>query len=706
MFVDACLEDVIHESFTQYSGAVIQSRALVDVRDCVKPSARQVLYCLFTDKFTHDKPYKKTLKGIGSCMRLYIHGDASCEGIIMRSGQPFSMRYPLVEVEGSYGNLTETGNWAAPRYTASRLSEISNYLLKETDQYTVDEWLDNYDDTEKYPHVLSSLGFYNIVNGSSGIATGLASSIPQFNLREVNNALVHLLTHKNVNFEDIVCYPDFATGATIVNKDEVFESLKTGSGKGCVLQAKFEYDKKEHCLIVTELPYSVYTNTICREIQKLVENEEQNPGIVNINDLTGENACIKIYLSKKADPENVKQVLYSTTSLQKTYSINMTMLEDGRYPKVFGWHEALIAHLKHEREIYINVYNHELDVLKYKFKIVQGIIAAINSIDETVNIIKESASSQEANDALCSFLSIDSDQAKAILNIKLSRLARLETDKLLEEEEELKKRIEKITAILGSTKLLKQEMIKRFQEVAEKFGDERRTKVIQKEITKVAKAASQKKEEVIEPVVIVNDSNNYLLRVPLSSYKNSRLPSFKCNSNELVLLFSNKGKFYRVKVKSIKSCGMKDKGTAIGTLVSLDADEQIIGVFPNKVDESKPYLFFAMRDGSVKKISVEDELIGATQNLKGMVATKAESDVAAVALTNGNDIILGTHGNYYLRFDAETIRATGRNSKGVKGITLQKDDYVVQLIVVGKDENWNDVPQRNRAGKGQHYEIH
>lgn len=232
MFIDACLEDVIHESFTQYSGAVIQSRALVDVRDCVKPSTRQVLYCLFTDRFTHDKPYKKTLKGIGSCMRLYIHGDSSCEGIIMRSGQPFSMRYPLVEVEGSYGNLTEAGNWAAPRYTASRLSKISNYLLKETDQYTVDEWLDNYDDTEKYPHVLSSLGFYNIVNGSSGIATGLASSIPQFNLREVNDALVYLLTHKNVNFEDIVCYPDFATGATIINKDEIFESLKTGSGKG------------------------------------------------------------------------------------------------------------------------------------------------------------------------------------------------------------------------------------------------------------------------------------------------------------------------------------------------------------------------------------------------------------------------------------------------------------------------------------------
>ena len=202
-------EDVIKESFTQYAGAVIQSRALVDVRDCIKPSARQVYYSLFTDKFTADKPFKKTLKAIGSAMRFYIHGDASCEGIIMRSGQPFAMRYPLIEIEGSYGTLTETGNWAASRYTSSRLSLISNYLLQDTNKGTITEWVDNYDDTEQYPRVLSSLGYYNIVNGSTGIAVGLASSIPQFNLKEVNMALIKLLQDENVSDDDILCYPDF-----------------------------------------------------------------------------------------------------------------------------------------------------------------------------------------------------------------------------------------------------------------------------------------------------------------------------------------------------------------------------------------------------------------------------------------------------------------------------------------------------------------
>ena len=189
MLYDISLKDTIEESFTQYSGAVIQSRALVDVRDCVKPSARQIYYSLFTDGFTHDKPFKKTLKAIGSCMRFYIHGDSSCEGVIMRSGQPFSLRYPLVEIEGSYGNLTETGNWAASRYTAARLSDVANYLIQDANTHTVNEWVDNYDDTEQYPRILPSLGFYNIVNGTTGIAVGTASSIPQFNLREVNEAM-------------------------------------------------------------------------------------------------------------------------------------------------------------------------------------------------------------------------------------------------------------------------------------------------------------------------------------------------------------------------------------------------------------------------------------------------------------------------------------------------------------------------------------
>ena len=187
------LKTIIEDSFQQYAGAVLQSRALVDVRDCLKPSARQIFYCLYTDKFLHSKPFKKTLKGIGSAMRMYIHGDSSCEGVIMRAGQPFAMRYPLIEVEGSYGNLMESGNWSAPRYTSARLSALSEYLFKDIDKDTIEEWRDNYDDTEQYPAVLPTKGFFNIVNGTMGIGVGAASSVPQFNLQEINNALVFLL---------------------------------------------------------------------------------------------------------------------------------------------------------------------------------------------------------------------------------------------------------------------------------------------------------------------------------------------------------------------------------------------------------------------------------------------------------------------------------------------------------------------------------
>ena len=303
------LKPIIEESFAQYAGAVLQSRALVDVRDCLKPSARQIFYCLYTDKFVHSKPFKKTLKGIGSAMRMYIHGDSSCEGVIMRAGQPFAMRYPLIEVEGSYGNLMESGNWAAPRYTASRLSNISNHLFEDINKDTINEWRDNYDDTEKYPSVLPTKGFYNIVNGSMGIGIGMSSSIPQFNIREVNNALIKLLWNKDCDFEDIYCAPDFATGAILLNEEEVKESLKNGVGKACKLRSVVEFDSNERCLVVTEIPYSVYTNTICKELEEIL-NSENNPGIDRFNDLTGSSPLIKIYLSKNGNPDRVLKYLY------------------------------------------------------------------------------------------------------------------------------------------------------------------------------------------------------------------------------------------------------------------------------------------------------------------------------------------------------------------------------------------------------------
>ena len=330
------MEQIIKDCMIQYSGAVLQSRALVDVRDCLKPSARQIFYCMYTDKFTSNKPFKKTLKAIGSAARMFIHGDSSCEGIIMRAGQPFAMRYPLVEVEGSEGNLTASGNWSAPRYTASRLSGICDYLFQDIEKNTISEWRDNYDDTEQYPSVLPSKSFYNIVNGTFGIGTGLAASIPQFNLIELNESLKKLLLNPNISDDELIIMPDFATGALLLNGKEIIESLKNGTGPSCKLRSVINWNESEKCLIVTEIPYGVYTNTICGELEQIIESED-NPGIERFNDLTGTKPLIKIYLNKKANYKEILSFLYNKTSLQYYYGINMTMIDNGRFQKVFTW---------------------------------------------------------------------------------------------------------------------------------------------------------------------------------------------------------------------------------------------------------------------------------------------------------------------------------------------------------------------------------
>jgi len=682
------LEDVIKESFTQYAGAVIQSRALVDVRDCIKPSARQVYYSLFTDKFTSDKPFKKTLKAIGSAMRFYIHGDASCEGIIMRSGQPFAMRYPLIEVEGSYGTLTETGNWAASRYTSSRLSPISNYLLQDTNKYTIDEWIDNYDDTEQYPRVLSSLGYYNIVNGSTGIAVGLASSIPQFNLGEVNNALIKLLQDENISDDDILCYPDFATGATLINKAEVATSLKQGKGKACILQATINYDDKERTLIVTDLPYGVYTNTICGEVAKLV-SENPDIGITGINDLTGEDVCIKIYLDKTVDQEKIKQMLYANTSLQKSYSINMTMLENGRFPKIYGWRQALQAHLDHEKIVYINLYQQELNKLEHRLKIVEGIIKAIAQIDEVIKIIKQSPSTKEANINLQNLLIIDEEQAKAILDMKLSRLAKLEVDKFVEEKIKLLERISVIKAILKSEELLKEQMIKRFQEVSKKFGDERRTIIAERAAAKTTKTAKEKIAAIPEDVVVYMNKDGYIKSIPVKSYRRNKEPVinlFKTTTADMIMLFTSTGRMFRIKLNTIKTCGTSDKGTAVGSIVQLEPNEYVLNIVPNTTPHD--FILFTTKNGIVKKTKVK-EYISNTQNLRGIkaVSIKDDDELRSVSLGYDTDnIILVTKNGYSIRFAADDINTQGKTAGGVKGITLNDSDYVASAILCNEED--------------------
>lgn len=668
MDYDVSLGDVVNESFSQYAGAVIQSRALVDVRDCVKPSARQIYYSLYQDGFVADKPFKKTLKAIGSAFKYYIHGDASCEGIIMRSGQPFSMRYPLVEIEGSYGNQTETGNWAASRYTSSRLSTLANYLIQETDKYSIDEWVDNYDDTAQYPRVLSSLGFYNIVNGSFGIAVGLASSIPQFNLKEVNQALIKLLKNPDIDDDEIICLPDFATGGIIINKDEVIESLKKGTGKAAIIQAKIDYDPKEHCLIVSELPYGVYTNTVCGELEKLAQKDD-NFGIVRINDLTGEQVCMKLYLAKSADSQKIIDYLYQNTSLQSSYSINMTMLENGRFPKVYGWKEALQAHLTHEEQVYTKVYEHELEELKYKLKIIEGVIKAINNIEQVVKTIQKAESSSMANQAIQTFLDIDQEQAKAILDMRLSRLTKLDINESLKKRDDYLLRIKEIENILGDIWLLHGAMIIRFEEVSEKFGDNRRTQVVQKEIITSPKVEQKK---AAEPVIICYTENGYIKSIPAAKYRkvDGNLGCVETTTDGYIQIY-NTHKVYRLKASTIKQCLASEKGTALGTILGTGLT-RIRMVAASGEDKD---VIALSKSGRIKKFNTS-LFNGTTQNIKGQDYFP-KNEVLFVFEPIEKNLTLNSINSKELCFNIEDLKTSGKASTGRVGIKLESDDSLL-----------------------------
>jgi DNA gyrase subunit A len=682
------LGKVISESFTQYAGATLQSRALVDVRDCFKPSARQIFYCMQTDKFTSDKPFKKTLKAIGSAMRMYIHGDSSCEGVIMRAGQPFAMRYPIVEVEGSFGNLMESGNWAAPRYTASRLSKIANCLFADINKNVIAEWRDNYDDTEQYPTVLPSKGFYNIVNGTLGIGVGAASSIPQFNLKEVNEALIKLLWNPDISFEELYCAPDFATGATLLNENEIKDSLKNGTGFACKLRAVIEYDPKERCLIATEIPYGVYTNTICGELEAILIGDD-NPGIDRFNDLTGSTPLIKIYLAKNANIDKVIKYLYKNTSLQSFYGINMTMLENGRYPRVFGWKEALQSHINHEEEVYRKGYEFDLNKIKDRIHIIEGLLIALANIEEVVQTIKSSTSTSAASQKLKENFLLTDAQAKAILDMKLSRLAHLEVKKLEDEKTDLEIEKEKIENILNNKELLFKEIETGLRAVATKFGDSRRTKILNVE------GEEDEPTEIKTLQVSLTNKNNIFVSEVSTLYTQKRggvgnkikldkeeyvISSTTVNNNEVVMFFTNQGNYYHTSASNLTI----DQKTPVELLFTPKSHELTCAITSTSKKNSKQFIIFFTKNGYIKKSEFTEYNVKRAGGAKA-IALDSNDEIVSVQFTNEEKAgILSEEGNFLL-VETKDIRPISRVSKGIKGIKLNDGDGVSNARIIPND---------------------
>lgn len=681
--MEANLTPIIKDSFLQFSGAVLQSRALADARDMLKPSARQIFYCLYTDKFVHEKPFQKTLKAIGSSFRTYIHGDSSAEGVIMRAGQPFAMRYPLMDIEGSYGTLLAPGSWSAPRYTSARLSELANYLFKDIEKDVITEWKDNYDNTEQYPMALPSKGFYNLVNGTYGIGVGAGASVPQYNLKEMNEALIKVLWNPDISFDEIFIAPDFATGAILLNIDEVKESHRTGRGKSCKLRSVIEWDKNERCLIVKEIPYMVYTETICKELENII-NSEENPGFERFNDLTGVNPLIKIYLSKNYTPEKALKYLYKNTSLQSYYGINFTILEDGRYPKTVTWKELLQYHINHELIVYRRGFEFDLRKIKNRIHIIDGLMKAYDQIDEVVRTIKQSASTQSANIALQNLLSIDEAQAKAILDLKLSRLSKLDINKLKNELEDLEKEKKRIEDILSDEVLLKKEVEHGLKEVSEKFGDNRRTQILN-----LATSNDEVIEEKNIQISLTNKGFIYANEVSTlyRQSKNTLGQKFKLDNGEFiinstivkntnqVMFFSQKGNMV------MREAGIIPLEEKVYYSSLLNTNESDPIVFMSAAQSEYKYIIFVTKNGLIKKTELQEYNTNRTIPIKAI--TLDDNDLLVnVFLCNDENIAIATKNGQLLISKTTDVRSIGRIARGIKGIKLNPNDYVIRAQAI------------------------
>lgn len=685
------IKEVIKDSFSRYAGNVILNRAICDARDMLKPSARMLMYSqMAITKNIPSKPFVKSARVVGDALgHYYEHGDSSCYGTYMRMAKPFAMRYCLENCQGNSGTINSTNDEASMRYTELRLSDLGFSLFNDIDKETINEWSTNFDETESYPKVAPSKGYYNICNGTVGLGIALSSSIPQFNLKEINNSLIKLLWNPEISFEEICVLPDYATGALLLNEDEVRESLRVGCGAAAKLRSVVEYDKKRRTLIVKELPYGVYTETINKQIQTLLE-KNPNCGIDNVNDASHKTPDYEIYLAKNAKPDKVLKLLFKETSLQSYNTINMTVLVDGKKPAVLGLKELLQSHLDHEKIVYTRGFEFDLRKIMARLHIIEGLMKAYDMIDEVVKTIKSSSSSKEANIALRELLLIDEIQAKAILDLKLSRLSKLDINKLKDEKSGLEKEKARIEAILNDEVLLKKEIEKGLREVAAKFGDARRTKIMNI-------SNDDEEEDVEEKQLSLSFTNEGAVFTTetstlYSQKRNGTGSKFKLDKGEYVvdtvigsnkdeiLFFTSTGKFYHTKTSDF----VVGEKQYLNNLISLEVDEKIMASTLLTKESQKDNIIFITKKGLLKKSSLSE------YNLKrgnGAQAIKLDDDdiIRSVLILKDENIGILSKAGYFIMISTSDIRPIGRIARGVIGMKLSLKDEVISAHVIPND---------------------
>ncbi len=722
------IRDEMKKSYIDYAMSVIVSRALPDVRDGLKPVHRRILYAMHGLGFTSEKQHRKSARIVGEVLGKYHpHGDSSVYNAMVRMAQDFSIRYMLVDGHGNFGSIDGDGA-AAMRYTEARMTKLTNELLKDIDKNTVDFTV-NFDETEKEPTVLPSRFPNLLVNGSNGIAVGLATSIPPHNLNEVIDGTIKMIDDPETDVEDlieIIHGPDFPTGAEIMGMEMIKQAYRTGRGR-VLVRSKTEIEEirpGKMAIIINEVPYQVNKSKMIEGIADLVRNKKID-GITDLRDESDRKGIrVVIELRKDANPNVVLNKLYKHSQMQVTFSIIMIALVDNQ-PKVLNLHQILTHYINHQKEVETRRVQFDLDKALRRQHILEGFRIAIDNIDEVIKIIRASSNGAVAKERLMERFGFSDVQAQAILDMRLQRLTGLERDKIEEEYKQVTAVIEELQAILADEKLLLEVIKEDLIRIKEKYGDDRRTKISfsMDEINI---------EDMIdeEEVVVTLTHNGYIKRVSVSEYSAQRRGGrgkqgmttreedfveqiYTTSTHDYLLIFTNFGKVYRMKAYEIPEAGRTAKGTNVVNLVQLDQDESVTSMIPIK-DFSAGNLVFTTKNGTIKKTALQKY---DTNRKTGLIAINLNEgdELISVRVSDGADeLMIITEMGKAIRFQETDVREMGRLATGVRGILLEHGDSVVSMVRVvegakllvvsengyGKQTNLDEYRTQTRGGKG------
>ena len=724
------IQQEMKKSYIDYAMSVIVSRALPDVRDGLKPVHRRILYAMNELGLTPDKPHRKSARIVGDVLGKYHpHGDTAVYEAMVRMAQDFSTRQVLVDGHGNFGSIDGDGA-AAMRYTEARLAKIALEMLRDINKDTVD-FVPNFDESLKEPAVLPSRFPNILVNGASGIAVGMATSIPPHNLGEVIDGVVKLIDNPDIQVKElmkVIKGPDFPTGATIMGKGGIKDAYATGKGRVTVrAKATIEASSgNRHRIIVTEIPYQVNKAKLIESIAELVR-EKKIEGISDIRDESDRKGMrIVLDLKRDVNPQVVLNLLYKHTQLQDTFSIIMLALVDGQ-PRVLNLKEILGYYLDHQKNVVRRRTIYDLNKAEERAHILEGLRIALDNIDRVIALIRNSKNDQVAKDGLMKEFGLTEMQAQAILDMRLRRLTGLEREKIDAEYKDLLEKISYYKEVLEKEELLESVIKEELLEIKGKYGDARRTNII------ATDAGEFNMEDLIEEqeVAITLTHLGYIKRVPADVYKSQRRGGkgvtalttktedfvsdiFTTSTHNYILFFTNRGRVYRLKAYEIPEAGRQAKGTAIVNLLQLSSGETITAVIPIRDFEEDKYMLFATKKGLVKKTPLSEYGFQRKNGLQAIGLMEGD-ELIGVKLTEGSDqVVLATKNGYSIRFSEEDVRSMGRYSRGVKGITLVSGDQVVgmelaregaDLLCVtvngfGKRTDLGEYGLQNRGGKG------